>query len=225
MFTGLVEDTGRVLRIAPQGAGRRLWVRSQLDLTDTRLGDSIAVNGVCLTVVELRGAAGAHDVAFDVAFDIGPESLAVTTLGALGPDHKVHLERAVRLADRLGGHLVAGHVDGIGRVATRRPDGDTLFVRVEAPKPVLDLCIHKGSIAIDGVSLTLNAVDDTGFEVWLIPHTLKGTHLGQLQPGSRVNLESDLIGKYVQKLLRGGGGGGGGDGVSWELLRKAGFGG
>jgi len=223
MFTGIVEDTGIVVRLKPTASGQRLFVDCGLDLADTRLGDSIATDGVCLTVVE-QARRGAR---WEVAFDVGPETLAVTAFGrTLSPGRRVHLERALRLSDRLGGHLVSGHVDGVGRVRRRRPEGDALFLDFDAPKGVLDLCIEKGSIAIDGTSLTINAVDGGGFGVCLIPHTLSRTHLVELREGDVVNLESDMIGKYVRRLLsRGGTGGhaGGDDGVSWDLLRRAGF--
>ncbi len=214
MFTGLVEDTGIVRALTGTSSGQRLVVETRLDLTDCKIGDSIAVDGVCLTVVVFDGAR--------VSFDVGPETLAVSAFKTnLKIGRRVHLERAVRLADRLGGHLVAGHVDGIGSVTSTRDAGGAWFVRFQAPKAVLDLCIHKGSIAIDGVSLTLNVVDDDGFDVCLIPHTLTQTHLADLKPGDVVNLESDLIGKYVQRLLTRGAAGG--SAVTWDLLQKSGF--
>ena len=188
MFTGIVEDTGRVVV-----GGARLVVQTALDLADTKLGDSIAVDGCCLTVVALEGA--------NVSFDLGPETLAVTTLGALAAGSRVHLERAVRLQDRLGGHLVQGHVDAVGTVESAVKSGDALLVRVKAPREITRLTIHKGSIAVDGVSLTVNVVDDDGFEVGLIPHTLEVTKLGALVAGARVNLEADLVGKYIAKLV------------------------
>ena len=214
MFTGLVEDSGTVVELRATSSGQRLVVETALDLADTKVGDSIAVDGVCLTVV-------VND-RNRVAFDVGPETLAVTAYAQnLKIARRVHLERALRFSDRLGGHIVAGHVDGVGSVVARREQGDALFVRFAAPQAVLDLCIHKGSIAIDGVSLTLNVVDDEGFDVCLIPHTLTKTHLAALRPGDRVNLESDLVGKYVQRLLRRGAGGD--SGVTWDLLQKSGF--
>jgi riboflavin synthase len=197
MFTGIVEDTGRVLQppppLATSGGAARLVVETGLDLADTRLGDSIAVDGCCLTVVEMGPRR--------VAFDLGPETLAVTTLGRLAAGARVHLERALRLSDRLGGHLVAGHVDAVGTVERRQQVGDALLLRIAAPASITRYCIHKGSITVAGVSLTLNVVDEGGFEVGLIPHTLEVTHLGELGPGDGVNLEADLIGKYVERLL------------------------
>jgi riboflavin synthase len=223
MFTGLVEDTGTVKELRATSSGQRLVVETALPLQECKVGDSIAVDGVCLTAFAFDGAAVARSGAARarVSFDVGPETLAVSAYATnLKVGRRVHLERALRLSDRLGGHLVAGHVDGVGTVNSRRVDGDALYVRFTAPKSVLDLCIHKGSIAIDGVSLTLNVVDDDGFDVCLIPHTLTQTHLAALQPGDSVNLESDLVGKYVQRLLTRGAGGGG---VTWDLLRKSGF--
>jgi riboflavin synthase len=225
VFTGIVEDCGVVTSLLPSASGRRLRVDCGIDVSDTALGDSIAVDGVCLTVVALerRGAR------WSVDFDVGPETLTVTAFGrTLSAGRRVHLERAVRLSDRLGGHLVSGHVDAVGRVRRRRPEGDALYLDFDAPAVVLDLCVEKGSIAIDGASLTVNVVDDAGFGVCLIPHTLSRTHLAELREGDVVNLESDVIGKYVRRLLtRGGagagGGGAGGGAVTWDLLRRSGF--
>lgn len=194
MFTGIVEDTGVVQRIERTSeGGARCVVTTALDLGDTRVGDSIAVDGCCLTAVVIAPG--------EVAFDLGPETLAVTKLGDLQAGSRVHLERALRLSDRLGGHLVAGHVDAVGTLERRVPAGDALLLRFAAPSSITRYCVHKGSICVDGVSLTLNVVDDQGFEVGLIPHTLEKTHLGELKVGERVNLEADLIGKYVERLL------------------------
>ncbi|MDP2344646.1 MAG: riboflavin synthase [Deltaproteobacteria bacterium] len=212
MFTGLVEDTGTIAAVQ----GQRVVVDTALDLVDTKIGDSIAVDGVCLTAVVVEQ--------HRVAFDVGPETLAVSAFATnLKAGRRVHLERAMRLSDRLGGHLVAGHVDGIGKVISKRPDGDALYVRFAAPPAVLDLCIFKGSIAIDGVSLTLNVVDDDGFDVCLIPHTLQQTHLNDLRPGDLVNLESDLIGKYVQRLISRKSSSSSSSSITWDLLKTNGF--
>jgi riboflavin synthase len=217
VFTGIVEDSGTVRSQEQQGVVVRLTVETALDLSDTRLGDSIAVNGVCLTVTRLDPGPPAR-----VSFDVGPESLQVTSLSRAKPGGRVHLERALALGDRLGGHLVQGHVDGVGKVRSRREDGDTLQLRIDAPAEILRLCIHKGSICIDGVSLTINELFDDGFSVWLIPHTLERTRLADLAVGDVVNLENDLIGKYVERLVLQGRGPEGG--VTWDLLEKSGFG-
>lgn len=213
MFTGIIEDTGRVARIGKSGAVVRLDVETKLDLGPCRLGDSIAVDGVCLTATELDPGAGR------VSFDVGPESLRVTALGRLQPGSRVHLERAMQMNGRLDGHIVQGHVDGVGRLLARRPEGETLHLRIGAAPDLLGLCIPKGSIAVNGTSLTINVLDDQAFEVWLIPHTLERTRLGELQVGDEVNLENDLIGKYVQRLL----GAAPAKGLTWEKLREHGF--
>lgn len=216
MFTGIVESIGTVESVQSEGEVVRLWVSTPLNLVETRLGDSIAVDGVCLTVTALRAGSPSH-----VAFDIGPESLRVTSLRRLRNGSRVHLERALRLADRLGGHLVQGHVDGVGEVRRTTRQGETLQLEIGASPEVLRLCIHKGSICLDGVSLTLNEVKADTFGVWLIPHTLERTRLGDLKVGDVVNVENDVVGKYVERLMHGHGGGTGG--VTWELLARSGF--
>lgn len=223
MFTGIIEDTGTVTALRSEGSVVRLGIRTCLDVSETRLGDSIAVDGVCLTVTALAPDASSPGGAV-LTFDVGPESLRVTALGRLAPGTQVHLERALRMGGRLDGHLVQGHVDGVGRIAARKQDGETLQLRIEAPAPILRLCIEKGSIAVSGVSLTLNVLHHDAFEVWLIPHTLERTHLGERKVGDPVNLENDLIGKYVERLLGRGRGSEALGGVTWELLEKSGFG-
>lgn len=214
MFTGIVEDTGTIRSLARDAEVVRLEVETALSLEDTKLGDSIAVDGVCLTVTALS-----HGSPTRVCFDVGPESLRVTSLSRAKPGAKVHLERAMRLSDRLGGHLVQGHVDGVGRLRRREQAGDTLKLDIEAPPEILRLCIPKGSICIDGVSLTINALSSDGLSVWLIPHTLERTHLGERKVGDPLNLENDVIGKYVARLLARGREGG----VTLDLLERAGF--
>ena len=193
MFTGIVEGCGTVLSVVKKDGGARIAVRHPLDWSDSALGDSIAVNGVCLTAVALAPG--------QASFDLGPETLAVTALGHLQQGGRVHLERALAFGGRLDGHLVLGHVDAVGTLAARREAKDALFLRFTAPDAVLRYCIQKGSVTIDGTSLTLNAIDATGFEVCLIPHTLAVTRLGELKVGDLVNLEADVIGKYVERLL------------------------
>jgi riboflavin synthase alpha subunit len=195
MFTGLVEALGRVGAVETAGQGRRLRVAAPEDPAwQLALGESVAVNGVCLTVVE----AGAGRLAFDLA----EETLRVTTLGELRTGDPVNLERPLRFDGRLGGHLVLGHVDGIGRVTAVRPEGEGARLEVEVPPGLRPLLIPKGSVAVDGVSLTVAGLADTAFAVALIPHTLEVTTLGQRRPGDPVNLEMDVIGKYVQGFMR-----------------------
>jgi riboflavin synthase len=190
VFTGLVEEVGPVLG----REGSRLAVGASMVLDGSDLGASVAVNGVCLTVVA-RGPDR-------LEFDLGPQTLAVTALGSLRPGDGVNLERPLRLGGFVGGHLVQGHVDGVGRVAGRRPDGDAAWLRVEWRNPALTaLLIPKGSVAVDGVSLTVATLGPDAFEIMLIPHTLAHTTLGRVAVGALVNLEMDMIGKYVQRAL------------------------
>ncbi len=194
MFTGIVEGLGKVVKKTPFAGGVRLEIEAPFDLGETNLGDSIAVNGVCLTVVSKTGAC------FEV--DISPETLRRTTLGHLVPGVQVNLERALRLGDRLGGHLVSGHVDGVGEVVWRQEKGDFIFFRVSLPSGLSRYVIEKGSIAIDGISLTVNSLQGAEVELAIIPHTAKLTTMGFRRPGDKVNIEVDLIGKYVERLLR-----------------------
>ena len=196
MFTGLVEEVGRITAVSAEaGDARRLTIAMQLGDEVLPLGASLAVDGVCLTVVESR----AHQVALVAA----PETLGLTTLGALRSGDPVNLERPLRVGDRLGGHMVAGHVDGTGSVAAHGQRGAAVDVTIATPPALLRYIVAKGSIAIDGVSLTVNQVDNRGFTVSLIPHTQSATTLARKAIGAKVNLEVDLIGKYVEKLLAG----------------------
>ncbi len=179
MFTGIVREVGRVVEFD----GSRLVVDAA---TKAESGDSVAVEGVCLTVLD-----GSR-----LAFDVVPETLSRTTLGGLRPGDRVNIEPALRVGDPLGGHNVQGHVDGIGHV---RSIGEPVWI--DAPAEILRYCIEKGSITVDGVSLTIAAIDDAGFAVALIPHTLTATTLGELEPGDPVNLEADVLAKYVERLL------------------------
>ena len=190
MFTGLIEEVGRVLR----REGSRLVLSARVILPDATEGASIAVNGVCLTVVESGPGR--------VGFDLGPETLSRTTLGDLDVGHLVNLERPLRLGALVGGHLVQGHVDGIGIVTDLRREGETARLSLRCQDETLAaLLIPQGSVAVDGVSLTVAALEATAFEIMLIPHTLGQTTLGGLRAGKRVNLEMDVIGKYVQRVL------------------------
>ncbi|MGH8985495.1 MAG: riboflavin synthase [Acidimicrobiia bacterium] len=196
MFTGIVEEQGRVRRIEPREGGARLEFDARTVLEDAEIGASIAVNGCCVTVVDRGDDWWAADAVI--------ETLERTALGSLGVGDPVNLERPMRLADRLGGHLVQGHVDGVGTVDARDPlpDGSTRM-RCGAPTDVLRYMVEKGSITVDGVSLTVTAVDDAGFTVAVIPHTLAVTTLGAKDPGAPVNLEVDVLAKYVERLLDG----------------------
>jgi riboflavin synthase len=195
MFTGLIEGVGRLAARETRGGDARLTVDvGSLPFADAQLGESIAVNGVCLTVV-----------AFDTRrfeADASTETLALTTLGALVPGRAVNLERAMRPTDRLGGHMVSGHVDGVGRVLQVRDDARAQRWRFAAPPALLRYIASKGSICVDGVSLTVNAVDDEGFEVALVPHTVTHTAFAETAVGEAVNLEVDLVARYVERLLQ-----------------------
>lgn len=196
MFTGLIEGVGRVLAVEPREGDVRLRIAvGSLPFADVAMGESIAVSGVCLTVVEFD--------AMSFAADASTETLALTTLGGLGVGRAVNLERAMRPTDRLGGHLVSGHVDGVGRVAQVWPDARAQRWRFTAPASLLRYVAVKGSICVDGVSLTVNAVDDAGFEVALIPHTVAHTAFSSTHVGDAVNLEVDLVARYVERLLSG----------------------
>ncbi len=194
MFTGIVEELGTVRAVERHGDVARLEVAARVAREGSDLGASVAVNGVCLTVV-----ATAPDA---LAFEVGPETLARTTLGRLAPGDAVNLERPLRFGAALGGHLVLGHVDGIGTVGAVTRVESTSRVRVELSGAALaPLLVPQGSVAVDGVSLTVAALERTAFEVMVIPHTLAATTLGRLVPGQAVNLEMDVIGKYLQRSL------------------------
>ena len=194
MFTGLIEGVGRLRQREPRGGDVRLHVEvGTLPFADVAMGESIAVNGVCLTVV-------AFD-AVSFAADVSTETLSLTTLGGLADGQALNLERAMRPTDRLGGHLVSGHVDGVGRVLSVHEDARSQRWRFAAPAPLLKYIATKGSICVDGVSLTVNAVDGEGFEVALIPHTVSHTAFATTRVGDPVNLEVDLVARYVERLL------------------------
>jgi len=196
MFTGIVEEIGEVVAVEPQGDSAVLRVRAAVVGEAVRHGASIAVNGVCLTVV---GSSGTGDVTLD--FDVMAETLARSVIGNLRPGDKVNLERAARVDARLDGHVVQGHVDGTGVIVSRTPGDAWEAVRFGLPAELARYVAEKGSIAVDGVSLTVTAVGDDWFEVGLIPETLRATVLGSKQPGEPVNLEVDVLAKYVARLM------------------------
>ena len=208
MFTGIIEGLGTI----DATQGRRLTVRADFDLDGTRIGDSIAVNGACLTVVRLEGRR------FTV--DMSPETAARTTLGRAAVAERVNLERALRLSDRLDGHLVLGHVDGIGTISGRRREANALVVDINLPQALAAHLIEKGSVAVDGISLTVNRCHGDGFSVSIIPHTAQLTTVGFKPTGSPVNIETDIIGKYVDKFLNRTKPAGG---VDMALLARAGY--
>lgn len=193
MFTGLITDIGRIRAKKQSGPNWTVIIQTTYDTTDLTLGESIAVDGACLTVTEI----GADSFAVDAS----PETLRRTTLGDRSPGDPVHLERALRLSDRLGGHLVLGHVDGVGKISTRKKEGNAWIFELQAPPEVEPYLIDKGSITVDGVSLTLNWVDGPRFGLAIIPHTLENTNFASYRPGRPVNLEADILGKYVRKFL------------------------
>jgi len=211
MFTGIIEEMGTVKALRRDAGAGRLSLAAATVLDGTAIGDSICVNGVCLTVIEM----GKNEFSADVAV----ETLRVTNLGELRPGTKVNLERALQLSARIGGHLVSGHVDAVGRLREKRDEGNGWRISFDAPEPVLRYVIKKGSIAIDGISLTVAEVDRSGFSIAMIPHTANLTTLGYKAAGDSVNLEADIIGKYVERLFPGQTAGN----ISLELLKKNGF--
>jgi len=194
MFTGLVETVGIVDALVPQGPGVRLMLRAGTVAEDASLGDSIAVNGCCLTVVEKKDET--------LAFDAGSETLSRTNLGRLIPGSRVNLERSLKAGERLGGHFVSGHIDGVGTLDQVKQEGDWAFYWFRVPPELTRQMASKGSVAVDGVSLTLVAVEPSRFSVALIPHTLEVTTLGKLIPGDIVNIETDILAKYVEQQLK-----------------------
>src|SRR3989338_2658492 len=196
MFTGIIQAIGRIAALEPAGGDVRLRVDSgQLDLSDVKPGDSIAVSGVCLTVIGLS--------AKDFVADVSGETLARTTLGGLAPATAVNLEKALTPTTRRGGHLVSGHVDGVGKVHDRRQDARSVRFRIATPRELGKYIAAKGSVCVNGVSLTVNVVRDAEFEVNVVPHTLAETNLGELAPGHAVNIEVDLLARYLERLLQG----------------------
>ena len=211
MFTGIIEAKGKILRVDVRGQGRRLILRVPPHLTDLQLGDSINVNGACLTVVDKTGDR--------VSVDVSSETLEKTTFREVREGDEVNLELALRLSDRLGGHIVTGHVDAVGTLVERRSERDFVHLKVQVPKSVSRYVVPKGSIAVDGISLTVNACDGDEIQMTLIPYTLEKTTLLNKRVGDRVNLEADVLGKFVEKLMEGRESGK----VTLSFLREHGF--
>jgi riboflavin synthase len=215
MFTGIIQAVGQIMEVRSVGGDVRLKIDTgSLDLSDTQTGDSIAVSGVCLTAVELDSTS--------FVADVSAETLARTTLGALRTGNAVNLEKALTPTTHLGGHLVSGHVDGVGEVLSRQPDARSTRFQIRVPESLARYVAEKGSICIDGVSLTVNSVGGNTFDINIVPHTLECTTISGFHPGTRVNLEVDVIARYLERLLSGGAG----DqksGVSEALMRKHGF--
>lgn len=193
MFTGIVEETGKVIAFAAGPEAWRLQLAANVTAENAALGDSIAVNGCCLTLARLEGR--------HFFFDVLEETRRLTNFAALGPGAAVNLERSLAFGGKIGGHFVTGHIDGLGEIEIFEQRGKDFYLKVRAPAGSGRYLIHKGSIAIDGVSLTVAEIEGDRFAVWLIPHTLAATNLGGRRVGERVNLEFDLLGKYVEKQL------------------------
>ena len=197
MFTGIIQSVGTLADLQPKGGDMALVVDTgKLDMSDVALGDSIAVNGVCLTAIALT------DTHFTA--DVSRETLSLTSLGQLSKGSNVNLEKALTLQTRLGGHMVSGHVDGLGEVESRHNDGRSERFRIKAPVALAKYIAEKGSITIDGVSLTVNKVDGVYFEINIVPHTLKETIIGDYQAGTIINLEVDVVARYLERLIQGG---------------------
>ncbi len=196
MFTGIIQAVGQISHLQKKNSDCRIKISTtNLDLSSTKLGDSIAVNGVCLTVIELDGTG--------FSADVSNETLSLTTLGHLAPGSNVNLEKALTLSTPLGGHLVSGHVDGVGKVVNRSSDGRSERFEIEAPSALAKYIAHKGSICVDGISLTVNSVNGAKFDLNIVPHTLKETTLDAYGVGYEINLEVDLIARYLERLILG----------------------
>jgi riboflavin synthase len=216
MFTGLVEEIGRVESIRAEGTGLSLWVATERIAAESAIGDSIAVSGTCLTAEELRGDA--------FRCHAGTETVSLTTLGGMRAGQAVNLERALSASSRLGGHFVQGHVDGVGRCVARVAEGETTRFSFAAPEELLRYIAPKGSIAVDGISLTVTGIEGAVFAVAIIPQTIANTTLRDMRPGSEVNLEVDILAKYVARMLGASASGeGSGSSLSREFLAEHGF--
>ena len=195
MFTGIIEGLGTISAIRPAARGKRLTIEADFALDQTKLGDSIAVNGACLTIVKISAKQ------FEV--DLSPETLATSTFNKSRRGDRLNLERALRLYDRIDGHLVSGHVDGIGLIQQHEKRGNAILMTIAVPETLTRYIIRKGSVAVDGISLTINTCNTTGFTVSIIPQTASTTTIGMKQKGDAVNIETDMIGKYVERFMRG----------------------
>ena len=195
MFTGIIESFGTIKRIESRGEGKVLYIGCDLDLSESKIGDSIAVNGACLTAV------GLEKNIFKV--DMAPETVERTTFKRLRPGSRVNIERALKLSDRIDGHLVSGHIDGTGIISSIKRNSNAIIIKIDVPSKLAADMIEKGSVAIDGVSLTINKCSDKDFQVSIIPHTAGITTIGLKRVGDEVNIETDMIGKYVKKILMG----------------------
>ncbi len=194
MFTGIIEGLGRMIDMRPREQGIALSIQAPFALEGSRVGDSFAVNGACLTAIELENSR--------LVVDVSPETVDKTIIRFLKPGDPVNLERALRLSDRLDGHLVSGHVDGVGKIIHKQRTGNSILFRIELPETLARYTINKGSIAIDGISLTINATNGNTIDLGIIPHTAKLTTIGFKEAGDRVNVETDMIGKYVERFLK-----------------------
>ncbi|MCF6189579.1 MAG: riboflavin synthase [Cocleimonas sp.] len=196
MFTGIIQSIGTITDLQPKGGDMALVVNTgKLDMSDVALGDSIAVNGVCLTAIAMSESS--------FTADVSRETLSLTSLGALSKGSDVNLEKALTLQTRLGGHMVSGHVDGLGEVESRHNDGRSTRFRIKAPDELAKYIAEKGSITIDGVSLTVNVVDGAFFEINIVPHTIQETIIGSYQAGTKINLEVDVVARYLERLIQG----------------------
>ena len=197
MFTGIIQAVGTIADLQPKGGDMVLVVNTgKLDMSDVALGDSIAVNGVCLTAIAMSSNS--------FTADVSRETLSLTSLGGLSKGSSVNLEKALTLQSRLGGHIVSGHVDGLGEVESRHNDGRSTRFRIKAPDEIAKYIAAKGSITIDGVSLTINVVEGSFFEINIVPHTIQETIIGSYQAGTKINLEVDVVARYLERLIQGG---------------------
>jgi riboflavin synthase len=216
VFTGIIEAVGRIAKLEPKGTDMRALIETgKLDLSDVKLGDSIAVNGVCLTAVGLPGQG--------FWADVSGETLARTNFGGFKVGDQVNLEKALTPTTRLGGHLVSGHVDGVGEVIERYDDGRSVRFRICVPDELAKYIAEKGSICVDGISLTVNAVDGAVFDLNIVPHTLQETTMNGFQPGTKVHLEVDIIARYLERMLLGDEAAKPGSGISLDFLSEHGF--